>query len=173
MDWNTILDTALGTMGGTLITVLAAWGIYVFEKKDISKRNKKDRILDSVNESTNIVIKINEEMTSFQNTAYLANNINPPEIAVNYIKNLADKTQHIYNLVSEFEVRMGTLDNLSDLNFEIERDKYASDVRNLLKETDIKSEESYIKIGEKIVTIKNVGISLLNELQDVMKENVH
>lgn len=74
MDWNILLSSAIGTMAGTLLSVLVAWCIYHKEKEDNIKRKKKDyknKIAEECIELINNVVINTFQFDRFFNKSYL------------------------------------------------------------------------------------------------------
>lgn len=156
MDWTNVLSTALGTMGGTLITVIVAWGLYVFERRDIRKNKTKNQIFKISTEIASTLHSINGSTSRIQSRMHIFSS----SAEHNRLEELAN---YIFIDTKSLEVDMSKLHYNSALLASISEFKGHVMVIELIEEL-----KTFILIGtniKKFDTYKTV--SMLTDLNDI------
>lgn len=171
MDWNTAISTAIGTTGGTLLTVFAAWLIYRSERNDVRKRNKSQRIYDLIQDMTESIHDLQSNIYHLQTVSYLVRNHSDKD---NYLK---EYNQFIYNrkivanLTKRLENKSVTLENLSGFGSHYEVTDYVSLVTKFTShDLNWNNYDSEV-VKKNVKELEKMSIRLLNEIQKLIIED--
>lgn len=169
MDWTTIFSSAVGTMGGTLITVCITLKIYHSERKDIDQRNRKKLIVDSaircmqlVNSNTASIINLNSLMFSMAN-------VEVKEAQISLYPDVIRSTTNSEELTSELYSNLLVLENISKYKIEKIALPYINKATEITYGHSFKNEDEANRV---IKSLKRQGNKLIEELQEILKENI-
>ncbi|WP_020006226.1 hypothetical protein [Salinicoccus albus] len=167
MDWLHVLSTAIGTLAGTLLTVIVAWCIYKKEKKDIAERNRKQHIVDTANRSIQLISSINATIINLNSTApEIKKDLTNSSLYSEFNKSASNADMS----VAELENNLLILENISKYELVEKGQPYINKATQLIFGEMFYNEEKMV--SEKIDNIRIQGDKLVKVLQVILKENI-
>lgn len=172
MDWNIIFSSAIGTLAGTILSVLVAWLIYHKEKEDSIKRKRieyKNKVAEECIELINRVVINTFQFDRFFHESYLMGS-NQEKLHEAYfdfandfqtnMKKLGISGTILYNLyeTEKFKELQSFLDKSQELTTSI----YESEGRIGTKK----------EIEKKVDDLQELGAQIILDIQEEVINNI-
>lgn len=168
MDWTYIFGTAIGTAGGTLITVITAWLIYRSERQDVRERNEAQRVYDLIQEITENIHDIQNNIYHLQTYTYVVREDAEKDNNFREYNKLIHDRKITTNLAKRLNNKSVRLTNLSDFHSHNEVDNYVSLITKFSSNDLNYSNYNSETIKRNVKELENLSTKLLNNLQKLI-----
>lgn len=171
MDWTSILSAAIGTAGGTSLTVIAAWLIYRSEKKNALENKQVDRAFNEALKIIDYIHSIHDDLHQMQSSMYKIKHSIHREFAVDSATQFDECGKSAKNLSDRLSTSAFILDNLKGYDDNGKLENFSKLVADCITNELSALKYDSVKAIDKTIEIEKVGFSIIEDLHIFIKEN--